>query len=234
MLKKLITTTALTAAGLLVFPQGSTAQTATGTQTDRPGTQTRGTGTQQPGTATQPGQPGTASQPGQTGQTGSQTAGQAGQAGQTRLSNFDRQFLTQAAQTSMAEVELSQLALNRASGDEVKRFAQRMVDDHTRASTRLSQLASSKGVSLPTGLDSKHRSLRQKLEQQSEQAFDHQYLRAMEQDHVKAVELFQRASQKAGDPEIKAFASELLPSLQAHLQEVRGMTAAHNEKGKKR
>jgi predicted outer membrane protein len=68
-----------------------------------------------------------------------------------KLNNEDRKFITDAAHGGMAEVALGRLALERASSDEVKQFAQRMIDDHTRANEELMKLASSKGVTLPKG-----------------------------------------------------------------------------------
>ena len=73
-----------------------------------------------------------------------------------QLSSFDTQFMAQAAQMNMAEIALSQLALRRASSNEVKQYAQRMVQDHSRANTRLVQLAQQKRVTLPTNLDAQH------------------------------------------------------------------------------
>jgi len=50
-----------------------------------------------------------------------------------RGSDSDRQFLLHAASSGMAEVQLGQLAAERAASAEVKQFGQRMVDDHTKA-----------------------------------------------------------------------------------------------------
>lgn len=91
--------------------------------------------------------PATASQ--QTGQSGVTT-----QQGDTKtsqnLSNTDRNFIMHAAHDGMAEVEMAKLAVQRASSDEVKQFAQRLIDDHSRANTELMQLATSKGVTMPS------------------------------------------------------------------------------------
>ena len=65
----------------------------------------------------------------------------------------DRQFMDKAAQGGMAEVELGQLAQQNAQSPDVKAFGKRMVDDHSKANDQLKQLASQKGVSLPTSLN---------------------------------------------------------------------------------
>ena len=54
-----------------------------------------------------------------------------------KLSSSDRQFITTVAQDGMAEVELGKLAQEKASSADVKQFAQRMVNDHSKSSTEM-------------------------------------------------------------------------------------------------
>ena len=91
-----------------------------------------------------------------------------------------------------AEVELGKLAAARAQSDEVKKFAQRMVDDHTKANEQLKQIAERKSIKLPTDVDGKDKALMQRLEKLNGPAFDRTYLNAMVNDHVKDVSEFKR------------------------------------------
>src|SRR5947208_1186951 len=61
----------------------------------------------------------------------------------------DTKFMKEAAEGGMAEVALGQLAVEKASSTDVKKFGQRMVDDHGKANDELKQLASQKNVKLP-------------------------------------------------------------------------------------
>src|SRR5215212_4467985 len=70
----------------------------------------------------------------------------------------DHKFALAAATGGMMEVELGKLAAEKGASDEVRQFGQRMVDDHTKANEELMQLASSKGMALPTAPDPKHAS----------------------------------------------------------------------------
>jgi putative membrane protein len=124
----------------------------------------------------------------------------------------------------MAEIALSQLALRRATSNEVKQYAQRMIRDHSQANARLTQLARQKRVTLPTQLDAKHQAIRAQLEQLSGERFDQEYMMAMENDHALATALFQNGARQAQDRDVKAFASTTLPKVQGHLQMVRTMT----------
>lgn len=56
--------------------------------------------------------------------------------------------------------------------NDVKGFGQRMVDDHTKASQEVAQIAKQLGVQPPTQLDQKHRDLADKLSKLQGQAFD--------------------------------------------------------------
>lgn len=74
------------------------------------------------------------------------------------LSQVDREFMVKAAQGGMAEVQFGQIALQRASSDTVKQYAQRMIEEHTKANNELMALAKAKGVTLPTTIGEKMRS----------------------------------------------------------------------------
>jgi putative membrane protein len=145
----------------------------------------------------------------------SKGADQATSAG--KLPAKDRQFIMKAGEGGKAEVELGQLAKDKASSQSVKEFGQRMVDDHTKANRQLEALAGQKGITLPDKLDAKHRALKSRLEKLSGSEFDRAYMHEMVQDHTKDVAEFQRESSAAKDPDVKSFASETLPTLKQHL-----------------
>lgn len=128
----------------------------------------------------------------------------------------DQAFVKEAAMGGMAEVDLGQLAASKASDADVKQFGQRMVDDHGKANDELKSWASSKNVMLPTELDAKHKAEHARLEKLSGAAFDKAYMTSMVTDHNKDVAEFQRESKSAKDPELKAWITKTLPTLQDH------------------
>lgn len=130
----------------------------------------------------------------------------------------DAKFAMMAAMGGMEEVEMGRLAVEKGASDEVRQFGQRMVDDHSKANQELMQIASSKGMTLPTALDAKHQADMQKMSALSGEAFDKAYVKMMVKDHKKDVGEFQKESTRGADPEIKAFAASTLPTLQEHLQ----------------
>jgi putative membrane protein len=138
-------------------------------------------------------------------------------AGSGSLSAADRAFVKKAAQGGKAEVELGQLATEKASSDAVKKFGQRMVDDHTKANEQLQALAAKENVTLPDKPNAQQRQEKARLEKLSGEQFDRAYMRLMVQDHTKDVAEFQRESKSAKDPGVKDFASTTLPTLKEHL-----------------
>ncbi len=143
----------------------------------------------------------------------------------------DTKFLKEAAEGGMAEVALGQLAVEKASNADVKKFGQRMVDDHSKANDQLKQLASQKNVTLPQDLNAKDKATKAKLEKLSGEQFDQAYMKAMVKDHTKDVSDFKRESMSAQDPDIKNFAAQTLPTLQQHLKQATSLapsTTAQN------
>lgn len=134
-------------------------------------------------------------------------------------------FWTKAAQSGLAEVELSQLAQSNAQSADVKQFAQMMIADHTKANNELKSLAAGKNVTLPTSIDTKHQALRDQLSSMKGAEFDKAYVDAMVQDHQEAVSLFQTQSQSAQDADVKAWAAKTLPTLQTHLDRIKAIQA---------
>ena len=138
--------------------------------------------------------------------------------GSQKLSSSDADFIKEAAQGGMMEVQLGKAARDKASNERVKEFGRRMEQDHSKANNELKKLASDKGVKLESELDSKHKSDVDQLTKLSGDEFDRQYMQAMVKDHKEDVSKFQSESQKAKDPDVKKFASQTLPTLKQHLQ----------------
>jgi putative membrane protein len=128
-------------------------------------------------------------------------------------------FATQAAVIGKAEVELSQLALQKTQDKDVRDYAQRMVRDHQAAGAKLEKIAGQEQLELPQTLDAEHQALKEKLSNLQGAAFDREYAKAMAKGHDRAVALFESASQAPQmTPELKEFAAATLPTLKEHME----------------
>ena len=152
------------------------------------------------------------------GQTGSSGRGQGG-----TLSSTDRQFMTRAAMMDMAEIQTGRLAVSQGASESVRQFGQRMIDDHTRTSQQLMQMASAAGFTPPQTLDAKHQAVAAKLARLTGAEFDRAYMKQMVKDHQEAVSLYRRQSTRGSMPDLRSFASATLPALQEHLSMARSM-----------
>ena len=132
-----------------------------------------------------------------------------------------QKFLMEASQGGMLEVQLGRLATERAASPAVKQFGQRMVDDHTRSSNELKELAAKKGIALPQELSSEQKSMVSDLSKLSGSEFDEEYIEGMVEDHEKDVEHFGEQAKTGTDNEVKAFAAKTLPTLEQHLRMAR-------------
>jgi putative membrane protein len=137
------------------------------------------------------------------------------------MSSIDQHFLKEAAQGGLAEVQLGQLAIQKATNPDVKQFAQRMVNDHTQANAQLKEIARSKDLVLPRSLNAKDKTTKENLSSLSGKQFDKAYMADMVKDHTKDVAEFQKESSNSQDSALKGFASKTLPTLQDHLKEAR-------------
>jgi putative membrane protein len=142
-----------------------------------------------------------------------------------RGSNSDQQFLLHAASSGMAEVQLGQLATERAASAEVKQFGQRMVDDHTKANQELRTLAQARVLPAAIAIDPKHKAIANKLATLHGAAFDREYMAGQVADHEEAVALFSTAAKESQNAQVKAWAAKTLPTLQEHLLIARALAA---------
>jgi putative membrane protein len=144
-------------------------------------------------------------------QTDSMSKSAYGSQGQmSKVSASDKKFVKQAAEGGIAEVELGKLATEKASSPEVKKFGQRMVDDHTKAGDQLKEIASSKGIQVPDS--AKGEMTKEQLSELSGEQFDKAYMSDMVKDHTQDVADFQRESSSGMDPDVKEFAAKTLLS----------------------
>jgi predicted outer membrane protein len=95
----------------------------------------------------------------------------------------DRDFVRDAAITGMAEIELGRMALDRSRDANVKKFAQMMIDDHTRAGNDLKSVAATHRIDVPAQLDDDHRDKAEALGKKSGTEFDQDYADAMVDGH---------------------------------------------------
>ncbi len=162
---------------------------------------------------------------GQAGASGQSEAGKQAKAAKGAGGAADEAFAKEAAEGGLAEVELGKLATQNAGSDDVKKFGQRMVDDHSKANDQLKDTAQKLGMTLPSQLSAKDNATKARLEKLNGAAFDRAYMADMVRDHTKDVAAFQKEARSGSNADIKQFASSTLPTLESHLKEAKSVDA---------
>jgi putative membrane protein len=133
-------------------------------------------------------------------------------------SPVDKMFVRKAMQGGMAEVQLGQMTLQKTTNDQVKQFAQRMIDDHTKMNDQMKPVAQQLGVDVPAQVSKKDRALMSKLNALSGPAYDQAYIQDMVKDHKQDLNDFQMEASSGQDQTVKDAASQGSKVIAQHLQ----------------
>jgi putative membrane protein len=133
----------------------------------------------------------------------------------------DAEFVKTAASSGMLEVELGKLAMTQAKSDAVKKLAETLVTDHTKANDALKKAATDAGLTVPDKLNEEHQKHLDSFKNYKGDNFDRDYVKHMIAGHEKGAALYKLASKEAKNAQIKDFAAKTLPVVQAHLEAAR-------------
>jgi putative membrane protein len=144
---------------------------------------------------------------------------------QQKPANADSRAIRDMGEANMAEVEAGKVAAQKGKSEEVKKFAQHMIDDHGKMLKEVQQLAQSKGVELPKSPNAKHQAAMKKLESASGDQFDQAYMRDMVQDHQETLKRVETIARSAKDADVKGAAQKAIPVVKEHLQMAQSIVA---------
>ncbi|WP_419736079.1 DUF4142 domain-containing protein [Pseudomonas sp. COR18] len=137
-------------------------------------------------------------------------------------------FVDAATESGISEVVLGKLAQEKSHSADIKQFAAKMVSDHTQANQKLSEIAHKLDIEVPDEVALTDKVKKMILEWRDE-SFDKSYVENQLKAHEKAVELFKKEAASSDKAELKAFASETLPTLEHHLEQVKALHASHGK-----
>ncbi len=140
----------------------------------------------------------------------------------------DRQLVDEMMRRNRAEVELGQLAQERAQTGQVREFAAMMVRDHQRANVELQKMAA-EALPDPAGPDrpaEDRQQARERLSQLSGAEFDREYMRLMVEQHEEAVRKVEEHAGRAENEHVRQWAETTVPTLRKHLERAREIQAA--------
>lgn len=136
----------------------------------------------------------------------------------TKSTEKDAKFLVNVAEINIEEISLGQLAQQKGTMQHVKDLGKMMEDGHAKVQNDLVALAKVKSISIPTSQTESGQDAYKKLIQKSGLDFDKSYAEMMVSGHKDAIAIFETASTDSSDPDIKKWATGMLPSLKDHLK----------------
>jgi putative membrane protein len=142
---------------------------------------------------------------------------------QQSTAHHDTEFLKDANQGSVNEVDLAKFVLTKTSDPDVKEFAQRMITDHTKLLDDMKPFDQEAGVTIPEHPDLSTEAEKAKLELLSGKSFDKAYIKAMVEDHHKDLEAFRKEEKSTGYPAFKTAVSSGADVVQQHLEMINGI-----------
>jgi len=128
----------------------------------------------------------------------------------------EQTFIKEAVQGNLTEVQLGELAVQRAQTDPVRKFAETVRTDHQAALQRATNLAKSLKVEPPTEPATEARGTYDGLSQLSGSEFDAAFVSHMITLHEAAIATYSRNASSNNDA-VASMVAETLPKLKAHL-----------------
>ncbi|MGN6396444.1 MAG: DUF4142 domain-containing protein [Mucilaginibacter sp.] len=136
------------------------------------------------------------------------------------VEKMDAQFIVDAANGDLTQIELGNLAQQKGISKQVKNFGAMITKDHSAINDMVKAIAVTKNISIPKAPGAKEQKKIKKLRTKSGKDFDKAYIREMISDHEKDIKTFQTAAKKCLDPDVKSFAEKTIPVLQQHLDAI--------------
>jgi putative membrane protein len=129
----------------------------------------------------------------------------------------DAEFVTDVQDINLTEMNLGQLAAEKASMAETKDLGKMMETSHKKAFDELASLAAKKSITIPSAMSESSKKDYDNLSQKTGVDFDKDFCDKMVNGHKDAIDKFEKASKNLSDPDLQAWASNMLPALRTHL-----------------
>lgn len=136
------------------------------------------------------------------------------------------QFIQKVASSNQLEIQEARLALDRSKNDQIRQFAQRMIDDHTKLGDELKTTLQQANMPVPNAqLTPQDQAQLNKLKSLTGAAFDRAYIGDDRRDHMQAVRLVETYAKTGTNEPLKQLAARALPVLQGHLKMAEALRA---------
>jgi putative membrane protein len=129
-----------------------------------------------------------------------------------------KEFIKSVAESSLLEVQLGQLAQQKATSDEVRELGMTLIEHHANANQELKQIAEQLQVEVPEELDSEDQMKLNDFQTTDNLDFNDQFLSTIIEQHKQDIANFERARQTIEDENLANWIDNTLPLLRNHLE----------------
>ncbi|MFC6996877.1 DUF4142 domain-containing protein [Rufibacter roseus] len=135
-------------------------------------------------------------------------------------------FVAETASSNLYLQEMGRLASSKATDPQIKEFGQVLLSHHEQLNNQLKQISDLKNLMTPSSMGNNHQKAFNQTLEQTGQEFDKAFIEKVEKEHEDLIEKFQEFTEDGADAEYKNFASQALPTLQAHQKRAQALKDA--------
>ena len=133
-------------------------------------------------------------------------------------------FVTDAVASSLAEVRLAELAIEKSRDEEVRNIALHIKNDHAMLLADLTKYSADHVITLPLTESEDVRARILKLENETDE-FNKKWCNEVENLHKESIERFEKGNEKVSEAELKDWINSTLPRFRKNLDLI---SACHN------
>jgi len=131
----------------------------------------------------------------------------------------EKDFINKAIEANLFEIEVAKQALQSSSNEQIKAFAQTLIDDHTILLGELQQYAATQQWDTPTAINKGHQDQLSKLQGLSSAEYNQYFKELAIESHENSIQLYKNLAQDNAieDATLKTWVVDKLPILEGHL-----------------
>lgn len=140
-------------------------------------------------------------------------------------------FVNEASAKAIAEIEAAKVALETTQSEDIREFAQMMIDDHTKGREKLAELAAGDDdLELADDATLMDRAKVMILEMRDGESFDQAYANNQVNAHEETIELYRDYTQEGEHEQLREHAESELSTLEEHLEKARELQAKYRDR----
>ncbi|MGC4097866.1 MAG: DUF4142 domain-containing protein [Nitrospira sp.] len=135
-------------------------------------------------------------------------------------------FLQHAATCEQEQIDLGQVAEQKAESEDVKQFGVRMVTDHQKTRKEIERLASKGGLQLVSQSSEKDAAMKSQLDRASGKGFDRAYIALTLQAHALELKELEQRAREEKNQDVRKWAAETVPVVKDHITRAKALASS--------